>query len=57
VRLLLTLGEKLPSLDHAQEAHEDYQKLVHGMPDYPHKLGIYRKMLTLVQKLDKKTDA
>ena len=57
IRLLLTLGEKLPALDRPQEAYEDYQKLLHEFPDYPDKLAIYRKLLPLAQKLDKKADA
>ena len=57
VRLLLTLAEKLPALDRQQEAYEDYQKLLHEFPDYPDKLAIYRKLLPLAQKLDKKADA
>lgn len=57
IRLLLTLAEKLPALDRQQEACEDYQELLRGFPDYPDKLTIYRKLLPLAQKLDKKADA
>ena len=32
VRLLLTLADKLPALDRQQEAYEDYQKLLAGIP-------------------------
>jgi tetratricopeptide (TPR) repeat protein len=56
IRLLLTLAEKLPALDRPQEACEDYQKLLQEFPDYPDKLTIYRKLLPLAQKLDKKAD-
>jgi uncharacterized protein (TIGR03790 family) len=56
IRLLLTLAEKLPALDRQQEACEDYQKLLHEFPDYPDKLTIYRKLLPLAQKLDRKAD-
>jgi uncharacterized protein (TIGR03790 family) len=56
VRLRLTLGEKLLALDRQPEAYEDYQKLLRESPDYPDKLAIYRKLLPLAQKLDKKTD-
>jgi len=56
IRLLLTLAEKLPALDRHQEACEDYQELLREFPDYPDKLTIYRKLLPLAQKLDKKAD-
>ena len=56
IRLLLTLAEKLPALDREQEAYEDYQKLLQEFPNYPDKLSIYRKLLPLAQKLDKKAD-
>jgi len=57
IRLRLTLAEKLPALDRTQEGYEDYQKLLHEFPDYPDKLAIDRKLLSLAQKLDKKADA
>ena len=57
VRLLLTLAEKQLALDRPREAYEDYQKLLHEFPDYPDKLALYRKLLPLAQKLDKKADA
>jgi uncharacterized protein (TIGR03790 family) len=57
LRLRLTLGEKLLALDRAPEAYEQYQKLLQELPTYPDKLGIYKKLLELAQKLDKKTDA
>jgi uncharacterized protein (TIGR03790 family) len=57
IRLLLTLGEKLLTQDRPQEAYEDYQKLLHEFPYYPDKLAMYRKLLALAQKLDKKADA
>ncbi len=57
VRLLLTLAEKLTALDRQPEAYEDYQKLLREFPDYPDKLTLYRKVLPLAQKLDKKADA
>jgi hypothetical protein len=57
IRLLLTLGERLLALDHTQEAYEAYQRLLHECPDYPDKLGIYRKLLPLAQKLERKADA
>jgi uncharacterized protein (TIGR03790 family) len=57
LRLLLTLGEKLPALDRAPEAYAVYQKLLQQFPHYPDKLAIYKKLLPLAQKLDKKADA
>jgi tetratricopeptide (TPR) repeat protein len=56
IRLLLTLAERLPALNRQQEACENYQKLLQEFPDYPDKLTIYRKLLPLAEKLDKKTD-
>jgi uncharacterized protein (TIGR03790 family) len=57
VRLLLTLGDKLLALDRVPDAYGDYQRLLREVPDYPDKLSIYRKLLPLAQKLDKKADA
>ncbi len=57
IRLLLTLGEKLLALNRAPECYEAYQGLLGEFPAYPDKLAIYRKLLPLAQKLDKKTDA
>ena len=57
LRLRLTLGEKLPALERAPEAYADYQKLLQELPAYPDRLAIYKKLLLLAQKLDKKADA
>ncbi len=57
VRLLLTLAEKLPALDHQQEAYECYQKLLREFPDYPDKLAVCRKLLAAAQQLGKPADA
>jgi len=57
VRLLLTLGERLLALDRAPEAYEDYQRLLQDFPNYPDKIAIYKKLLPLALKLDKKEDA
>ena len=57
VRLRLTLAEKLLALDRQPEAYAEYQKLLDERPDYPDQLGLYRKLLPLSQKLDKKADA
>ena len=56
VRLLLSLAERLPALNRQPEAYEYYQKLLQEFPDYPDKLAIYRKLLSLAQKLGKTTD-
>lgn len=57
LRLRLALGEKLPPLDRAPEAYADYQELLQEFPAYPDQLAIYKKLLPLAQKLDKKADA
>jgi uncharacterized protein (TIGR03790 family) len=57
LRLMLTLGDKLTSLERDKEAVADYQKLLQEFPDYEEKLAIYKKLLPLAQKLDQKADA
>jgi uncharacterized protein (TIGR03790 family) len=63
LRLRLALGEKLAALNRDelananQKAYEDYQKLLQEAPDYPDKPAIYRRLLPLAQKLNKKTEA
>jgi uncharacterized protein (TIGR03790 family) len=57
LRLRLTLAEKLSALDRPPEAYAEYQKLLQEFPAYPDKLAIYRKLLPLAQRLDKKADA
>jgi uncharacterized protein (TIGR03790 family) len=57
IRLLLTLGEKLTALDRPVEAYDAYKQLLTEFPDYPDQLTLYRKLLPLAQKLNKKTDA
>lgn len=57
LRLRLTLGERLAALNQDAEAYADYEELLREFPDYPDKLGVYRRMLPLAQKLDKKADA
>ena len=54
LRLRLTLGEKLTALDRAQDAYDQYRELLRELPLYPDKLAIYKKLLPLAQKLDKK---
>jgi uncharacterized protein (TIGR03790 family) len=57
VRLLFTLGGRLLAQEHTQEAYEAYQRLLKECPAYPDKLGLYRKLLPLAQKLERKADA
>jgi uncharacterized protein (TIGR03790 family) len=56
LRLLLTLGEKLPPLNREPEAYEDYQKILQDFPDYPDKTNIYRHLLALAKSLNQKAD-
>ena len=57
LRLRLTLGEKLAGLGLEEAAYEDYQKLLREAPGYPDKPAIYRRLLPLAWKLNKKTEA
>jgi hypothetical protein len=56
VRLLLTMAEKLSSLDQPQQAYQAYQSLLREFPDFPDKPTIYKALLPLAQKLDKKAE-
>jgi uncharacterized protein (TIGR03790 family) len=56
LRLLLTLGEKLSSLDRTAEAYDTYQHLLKDYRDYPDKASIYKTLLPIAQKLNKKAD-
>ena len=57
IRLLLALGEKLSLVERWADAYQVYQTLLQQAPDYPDKPGIYKRLLPLAQKLDKKGDA
>ena len=57
IRLRLTMGDKLMTLDRNEEALADFQKFLEETPDYPDKLPISRKLLALAQKLGKKDAA
>jgi tetratricopeptide (TPR) repeat protein len=57
IRLRLTLGERLQSIDRDAEAYENYEELLKESPGYPDKLAIYKKLLPLAQKLNRKKDA
>jgi uncharacterized protein (TIGR03790 family) len=57
VRITLAVGEQLAALDRNQEAYQAYQQLLDTFPDYVDKLGLCKKLLSLAQKLNKKSDA
>jgi tetratricopeptide (TPR) repeat protein len=56
LRLLLTLGEKLPPLNREPEAYQYFQDIVKDYPDYPDKTIIYRHLLALAKSLNQKAD-
>jgi uncharacterized protein (TIGR03790 family) len=56
VRVTLEMGEKLASLDREHEAYESYQALLKNVPDYPEKLMVLKKLVTLGEKLKRKGD-
>jgi len=63
VRLRLNLGDQLAAVSESEdkdkftEAAENYSVLLREMPDYPDKIGIYRKLLDLAQHLGNKEAA
>jgi predicted Zn-dependent protease len=57
LRLRLTLGERMLAQGEVPEAYENYQKLLSECPEYSDKQAIYRKLLSLAQKLNKKSEA
>jgi uncharacterized protein (TIGR03790 family) len=57
IRLRLTLGERLLALNRDADAYADYQKFVEESPEYPDKVAIYQKLLSLAEKSGKKDDA
>jgi uncharacterized protein (TIGR03790 family) len=56
VRVTLELGEKLAALDREHEAYDFYQALLKNVPDYPEKLTLLGKLVTLGEKLKRKGD-
>jgi uncharacterized protein (TIGR03790 family) len=56
VRLQLTLAEKLQGQNRDAEAFEVLQALIKTRPDYPGRTDVYRKLLALARKLDRKAD-
>jgi len=57
VRIMLTLADRLLSLERTPEAYETYQHFLTDCPEYPDRLAIYQQLLNLAQKLGKKEDA
>jgi hypothetical protein len=56
IHIRLTLGDKLEQQDRDQEAYDNYQKLLQESPDYPGRISIYQKLLSLARKLNKPDD-
>ena len=46
-------------MDHSRDddAYQNYQKLIEEFPNYADRLFVFRKLLSLAQKLGKKDDA
>jgi tetratricopeptide (TPR) repeat protein len=57
VRLRLLLADGLVALNRDEPAMDHLDKLLQENPDYPDRLGIYRRLLALAQKLGKKEAA
>ncbi len=57
IRLRLTLGEKLMEQNRDADAYLNYQNLIEEFPNYADRLSIFKKLLSLAQKLGKKDDA
>jgi uncharacterized protein (TIGR03790 family) len=52
LRLLLTLGDKQTTAGRDEDALKSYRQIVRAFPDYPDKIGVYGKLLTLARKLN-----
>jgi tetratricopeptide (TPR) repeat protein len=57
LRLRLTMGERMLAQGEDPEAYENYEKLLSECPAYSDKQAIYRKLLSLAQKLNKHSEA
>jgi uncharacterized protein (TIGR03790 family) len=55
-RLMLELAQRLIPLKRETEAYGVYQRFLTEFPDYPDKAAIYGALVTLAEKLDKKSD-
>jgi uncharacterized protein (TIGR03790 family) len=53
LRLFLLIGDKLTGLNNDSEAFENYQNLLETYPEYPDRLTILNKLITLAKKLNK----
>jgi uncharacterized protein (TIGR03790 family) len=56
IRIRLTLGEKLEQQKLDPETYDNYQNLLRESPDYPGRVSIYRKLLSLARELNKPDD-
>ena len=56
IRIRLTLGGKLELQNQDPEAYDNYQKLLAESPDYPGRISIYQKLLSLARRLNKPDD-
>jgi tetratricopeptide (TPR) repeat protein len=57
LRLLLTLTARLSALDRNAEAYANCQQLLELYPQYPDRVSLFRKLVALAQKLNKKAEA
>jgi uncharacterized protein (TIGR03790 family) len=57
IRIMLTLASRLFTLERFQEAYEIYQNFVKEFTDYADLSAIYRHLLELARRLNKKEDA
>jgi uncharacterized protein (TIGR03790 family) len=57
LRLRLVLGVQLAALGREPEAYAQYQSILDEYGNYVDKIALYKTLLPLAQKLDKKTDA
>ncbi|MDB6121949.1 MAG: hypothetical protein JWQ71_942 [Pedosphaera sp.] len=57
IRIMLTLADHLIPLHQEQEAYEVYLQFMKQFPDYADQLAIYKQLLSLAEKLGKKSEA
>jgi tetratricopeptide (TPR) repeat protein len=57
IRVLLAIGAKLTATENYTEAYQAYQTILQENPDYPDKEALYKFLLPLAHKLNKKADA
>jgi tetratricopeptide (TPR) repeat protein len=56
IRILLTLGEHLPTLGRESDAAAHYRELLDSCPEFTGKSEIYKRLLALSEKLGRKED-